>query len=104
VLGVSSPKRISAFADVPTIAEAGLPGFRCDAWGAIFAPAKTPRTIINRLNRAFTTALASPDITHKMHDLGVEPAPTMPAELDKFIVIELATIAKLAQLAGINPQ
>jgi tripartite-type tricarboxylate transporter receptor subunit TctC len=103
-LGVSSPKRVSALADVPTIAEGGLQGFRFDSWGAMFAPGKTPRAIINKLNRAFTRALTLPDIENKMHDLGAEPAPTTPTELDKFIVMELATIAKLAQLAGIKPQ
>jgi len=103
-LGVSSPARVSVFADVPTIAEAGLPGFRFDSWGAIFAPAKTPRAIINKLNREFTKALALTDVENKMRDLGADPAPTTPAELDKFIVRELATIAKLAQLAGIKPQ
>lgn len=103
-LGVSSPQRVSVLADVPTIAEAGLPGFRFDSWGAMFAPAKTPRAIINKLNREFTRALALPDIENRMRDLGTEPAPTTPAALDKFIVTELAAIAKLAQLAGIKPQ
>ncbi len=103
-LGVSSPKRVSVLADVPALAEAGLPDFRFDSWGAIFAPAKTPRAIINQLNREFTRALALPDIENRMRDLGADPAPTTPAELDKFIVRELATIAKLAQLAGIKPE
>lgn len=103
-LGVSSPRRVGALADVPTIAEAGLPGFRFDAWGAMFAPAKTPRAIIDKLNHEFRRTLALPDIENKMRDLGAEPAPTTPGELDKFIVNELATIAKLAQLAGIMPQ
>jgi tripartite-type tricarboxylate transporter receptor subunit TctC len=103
-LGVSSPQRVSVLAEVPTIAEAGLPGFRVDSWGAMFAPAKTPRVIIDKLNREVRRALALPDIANRMRDLGAEPAPTTPAELDKFIVNELATIAKLAQLAGIKPQ
>lgn len=103
-LGVSSTKRVSVLADIPTIAEAGLPGFRVDSWGAMFAPAKTPRAIVNKLNHEFKRVLALPDIENRMRDLGAEPAPTTPAELDKFIVEELATIAKLAQLAGIKPQ
>ena len=70
----------------------------------MFAPAKTPRAIIDKLNHGFRNALALPEIGNKMRDLGAEPAPTTPAELDKFIVKELATIAKLAQLAGIKPQ
>jgi tripartite-type tricarboxylate transporter receptor subunit TctC len=103
-LGVSSPKRVSVLADVPTIAEAGLPGFRFDSWGAIFVPAKTPRVIVNKLNREITTALRLPDIEKRMRALGAEPAPTTPAELDKFVIQELATIQKLANLAGIKPE
>jgi len=103
-LGVSSAKRVSVLADVPTIAESGLSGFRFDSWGAIFAPAKTPRAIISKLNREMTGALGQPDIQKQMRALGAEPAPTTPAELDKFIVEELATIAKLATMAGITPQ
>ena len=103
-LGVSSPQRVSVLAEVPTIAEAGLPRFRVDSWGAMFAPAKTPRAIIDKLNREVRRAIALPEIETRMRDLGAEPAPTTPAELDKFIVDELATIAKLAQLAGIKPQ
>jgi tripartite-type tricarboxylate transporter receptor subunit TctC len=103
-LGVSSPKRVAVLADVPTIAESGLPGFRFDSWGAIFAPAKTPRAIVNKLNRGITGALGHPDIQKQMRAFGVEPAPTAPAELDKFVIGEIAMIAKLAKAAGITPQ
>lgn len=103
-LGVSSPQRVSVLADVPTLAEAGLSNFRFDSWGAMFAPAKTPQAIVDKLNREVTRALTLPDIANKMRDLGAEPAPGKPAELDQFILRELATIAKLAQLAGIRPQ
>ncbi len=103
-LGVSSVKRVSVLPDVPTIAESGLAGFRWDSWGAIFAPVKTPRAIINKLNREMTGALGQPDIQKQMRALGAEPAPTTPAELDKFVVEELATVAKLAKMADITPQ
>ncbi|OGA56449.1 MAG: hypothetical protein A3F74_26450 [Betaproteobacteria bacterium RIFCSPLOWO2_12_FULL_62_58] len=103
-LGVSSAKRVSVLADVPAIAESGLPGFRFDSWGAIFAPAKTPRAIVNKLNREITNVLRLPDIQKQMRALGAEPAPTTPAELDKFVVKEIATVAKLATMAGITPQ
>jgi tripartite-type tricarboxylate transporter receptor subunit TctC len=104
VLGVSSPKRISVLAEVPTIAEGGLPGFRVDSWGAIFAPGKTPRAIINKLNQAITGALRLPDIEKRMLALGAEPAPTTPAEIDKIVAREIAVIQKLAKLAGIRPE
>ena len=103
-LGVSSPKRVSVLPDVPTLAESGLPGFRWDSWGAIFAPSKTPRALVNRLNRAITDALRLPDVQKQMRALGAEPAPTTPEELDKFVVNELAVVAKLAKAAGITPQ
>jgi tripartite-type tricarboxylate transporter receptor subunit TctC len=103
-LGISSPKRASVLPDVPTIAEAGLPGFRWDSWGAIFAPAKAPRPIINRLNREVTAALGHSDVQKQMRALGAEPAPTTPAELDRFVANELAVVAKLAKTAGITPQ
>ena len=103
-LGISSPKRVSVLPDVPTLAESGLPGFRWDSWGALFAPAKTPRAVINRLNREITAALATPDVQKQMRALGAEPAPMAPAELDKFVADELAVVAKLAKAADIAPQ
>ncbi len=103
-LGITSPRRSSVFPDIPTIAEAGLPGFRWDSWGAIFAPAKTPRAIVNKLNREMTTALNQPDVQKTMRNLGVDPAPTTPTELDKFVVQDLAMVARLAKLAGIQPE
>lgn len=103
-LGVSSPKRIGVLSDVPTIAEGGLASFRFDSWGAIFAPGKTPRAIINKLNHAITGALRLPDTEKRMQALGADPAPTTPAELDQFVVRELAVIRKLSKLADIQPE
>lgn len=103
-LGISSPKRAAIYPDIPTIAEAGLPGFRVDSWGAMFAPAKTPRAIINRLNREITAILGQPDIGKRMRALGAEPAPSMPAEVDKIAAAEHAIVMKLAKAAGLSPQ
>jgi len=89
---------------LPTIAEAGLKDFRWDSWGAIFAPAKTPRAVIDKLNREMTTALRHPEVQKTMRNLGAEPSPTTPAELDKFVVQDLAMVANLAKLAGIQPE
>ncbi len=103
-LGVTSPNRSNIFPEIPTIAEAGLKDFRWDSWGAIFAPAKTPRAVIDKLNREMTNALRHPEVQKTMRNLGVEPAPTTPAELDRFIVQDLAMVAKLAKLAGIQQE
>jgi tripartite-type tricarboxylate transporter receptor subunit TctC len=103
-LGVSSSRRVGVLPDVPTIAESGLPGFRWDSWGAIFAPSRTPRAIINRLNREITAALRQPDVVKRMRALGAEPAPTTPAELDQFVVKDLAMVQRIATIAGIKPE
>ena len=103
-LGVTSPARLAFTPDIPTIAEAGFAGFRWDSWGAMFAPAKTPRAIVNRLNRDIVSILNQPDIQKRMRTLGAEPAPTTPAELDKHVAQELAMVFKLAKAAGLEPQ
>ena len=103
-LGISSPKRASVFPDIPTIAEAGLKDFRWDSWGGMFAPVKAPRAVIDRLNREVTAALRHPDVAKSMRSLGAEPAPTTPAELDKFVVRDVATVQRIAKLAGLKPE
>lgn len=103
-LGVSADKRVRAHPDIPTLAEAGLPGFRVDSWSGMLAPARTPRAIIDKLNREVAQALALPDITQRLGVLGAEPAPMTPAAFDRLIVEEIAVAAKLAQQAGIRPE
>jgi len=103
-LGVTSLKRVSIQPDIPTIAESGLPGFSWDSWGGILAPAKTPRSIISKLNREIVRALGLSDIQKRMRALGAEPAPGTPEAFDQFIRKELATIAMVAKKAGIKPQ
>ena len=104
VLGVSSIKRLSIYPDIPTIAEAGLDGFQWDSWGAIFAPARTPRAVVDKLNHEITTALRRPDVQKSMRALGAEPTPSTPAELDKIVAREYAMVRKVAKSAGIEPQ
>ena len=103
-LGVSSKQRSSIYPDIPTIAESGLPGFEWDSWGGLLAPAKTPRSIINKLNREVTRILLLPDVEQRLRALGAEPVPTTPAQLDKFIAEQVRVIAQLAKKAGIEPQ
>lgn len=103
-LGTTSAKRVSLYAEIPTLAEAGLPGFVFDSWGSLLAPAKTPRAIIRRLNAVVTAALGSPEIGQRMRALGAEPAPTTPEALDQRIAKELVEIAAIAKSAGIKPQ
>ncbi len=103
-LGITSLKRAAVFPDIPTLDESGLKGFRWDSWGGMYAPAKTPRAMIERLNREVTAALRQPDVAKTMRSLGAEPAPTTPAELDKFVADDLIKVQKIAKLAGLKPE
>ncbi len=103
-LGISSRERNRAYPDIPTIAESGLSGFRWDSWAALLAPAKTPRPIVNKLNREVTRALNLPDVQQRLLALGVEPMPTTPAQLDKFLAEQVAVAAEVARQAGIKPE
>jgi tripartite-type tricarboxylate transporter receptor subunit TctC len=103
-LAVSTPKRTRMNPEIPTIAESGLPGFRYDSWNALFARAKTPRAVIDKLNREAGRALKLPDVEQRLHAIGIEPVTTTPAELDKFVAQELKQAVALAQKAGIKPE
>lgn len=103
-IAVSSEQRTRMNPEIPTIAESGLPGFRYDSWGALFAPAKTPRVVIDKLNRAVAGALKHPEVVQRLHAIGIEPVPSTPAQLDKFVGEQLKVAADLAQRAGLKPE
>lgn len=103
-LAVTTLQRTRMNPDIPTIAESGLPGFRYDSWNALFAPAKTPRAIVDKLNREVARALKLPDVEQRMHAIGIEPVATTPAQLDQFVAAQLKQARALAQKAGIKPE
>jgi tripartite-type tricarboxylate transporter receptor subunit TctC len=103
-LGVTGSKRTRAYPDVPTIAEAGLPGFRWETWVGMLAPAKTPRAIVEKLNREITAILRMPDVESRFVEMGAEPAPSTPAEFDRLVASEITRVGALARRAGITPQ
>jgi tripartite-type tricarboxylate transporter receptor subunit TctC len=103
-LGVSTPARVRVQPDIPTIAESGVPGFRWESWSGLLAPAKTPRPVIDKLNREITRVLRLPDVQQRLTAIGLEPVPTTPAEFDKLIAEQLVVVAKLAKTAGIQAQ
>jgi tripartite-type tricarboxylate transporter receptor subunit TctC len=103
-IAVSTERRSAAFPELPTVAEAGVPGFSYDSWGALFAPAKTPRAVVARLNREVTRILALEEVRGKLNALGAETVPSSPAELDRFLAEQVATMAALAKKAGIQPE
>ena len=103
-LAVSAAKRVAVYADVPTLAESGLPGFKWDSWSGILAPAKTPRAIIDKLNREITRIMLLPDIQQRTFALGGEPSPGTPEAFDRLIAEQVAITIKLARAADIKPE
>ena len=100
VLAVSTSKRSALFPDVPTVAEAGLPGFDYDQWYGLLASAKTPRPRVNTINKEVVRILNLPDIRERMLTQGATPAPTTPEEFDAFIRSEVKRFAKVLIAAG----
>jgi len=98
-LAVSTAKRSSALPDVPTVSEAGLPGFVFDFWVGLLAPAKTPRAIVNKLNAEVRKVMAQPEVIDKMAKLGAEPMPMTPERFDAYIKEEFATLGTIMKAA-----
>ncbi|MEY4645213.1 MAG: hypothetical protein RLZZ596_2044 [Pseudomonadota bacterium] len=101
-LAVSTLKRSTAFPDIPTAQEAGIPDFEVDSWYAMFVPAKTPKPIIDKLNRAINTVLADPAVREKLLAQGSEGVGGTPEALGKIVDAEIPKWTKLAKDANIN--
>jgi tripartite-type tricarboxylate transporter receptor subunit TctC len=99
-LAVSTAKRSSILPDVPTVAEAGVPGFVFDFWIGMLAPAKTPRDIVNKLNQEVTKALAMPDVKERMAKLGAESMNMSPEQFDAYIKEEYTTLGAVMKGAA----
>jgi len=101
-LAVTSAKRSSAVPEVPTFAEAGLPGFVAENWWGVFVPAATPKTIADKLNADLAKAMGSTDIRQKFEEMGVEALSGTPEALRDFVRSESEKWGKLVQEAGIR--
>lgn len=102
-LGVMSPKRSPTLPQVPTMAEAGIADLNLSAWIGFLAPAKTPRPIIDLLNRATVTAFDA-ELRAKLAETGMEAATSTPEELQQLIARDIKLHAELVKAAGIAPQ
>ena len=103
-LGVSSLTRIAAAPDIPTIAEAGVPGFEASQWYGVMAPAGVPRPIIDRLNAEVRKALASKEIVDALLRDGAEPWATSPEEFRDYVAHEIPRWAEVVAKAHIQPE
>jgi tripartite-type tricarboxylate transporter receptor subunit TctC len=98
-LAVSTAKRSGAMPDVPTVAEAGLPGFVFDFWIGLLAPAKTPRAVVNKLNAEVAKILEQPAVKERMAKLGAESMPMKPEQFDAYIKEEFVTLGAVMKAA-----
>jgi len=103
-LAVGSAKRSGALPDIPTTAEAGVPGSEFNFWIGMMVPGKTPRDIVNRLQLEVEKALASPDVKERFTRLGAEAWSMKPEQFDAYLKDEIDSNAKLVKNAGLQPQ
>jgi tripartite-type tricarboxylate transporter receptor subunit TctC len=104
VLGVSGSKRLSAMPNVPTVAEAGLPGYDSTLWYGLWAPAGTPKAVVEKISKDVAGALAAPDVRAQLVKLSAEAMNMTSREFARFVQAEAQGVARTVKLAGIKPQ
>ena len=104
VLATTSPAGARFLPGIPSLAQAGLPGYEGDDWFGVFAPAGTPLAIRERLSKEMARILALPDVREKLTTLGAEPKTSAPAQFEAFSRDYIARTRKLADAIGIKPQ
>ena len=102
-LGVSPAARSPALPDVPTIAEAGVPGFEFDTWYGLFAPGATPRALIAQISSDVRKVLNEKDVQERFATRGAVPKPSTPEQFDAFVRAETDKLGKIIRAAGIKP-
>ncbi len=104
-LGVTTATRAAAMPDVPTLAEAGITGYRWDPWFGVLVPARTQRPIVRKLNDEIRRILILPDVKERWTAMGAEVMPPISLEeMDRYLAVQTALVAKLAKAANIKPE
>lgn len=104
MLATSGARRVATLPDVPTLAEAGVPGYDATSWQGLLVPAGTPSAIVERLHKEIDAALRSPEMRERLVAEGSEAVPMQPQAFGKFIVAEIAKWAKVVKDAGLKPE
>jgi tripartite-type tricarboxylate transporter receptor subunit TctC len=99
-LAVTTDRRLSYLPDVPTIAESGFPDYEMNSWQAAFAPAGTPKDVVNKINGEVVRMLQSPDVRERMAREGADPVGSTPEAFTKRLASEMAKWAKVAKATG----
>src|SRR5216684_643041 len=103
-LGVTFDHRFAGLPEVPTIADAGVPGYEASAWNGVAAPARTPRAVIERLNKEINAAVTIPEVRQRLQDLGVDARASSPEALRELLVSETAKWKAVVERAKIEKQ
>ncbi len=101
-LAITTPRRSKLVPDLPTVAESGLPGYAVDAWFGLFAPAKTPDTVVSRLNAETVAVMSLPDVRASLAKQGAEPLTSTPADFARYVRSELAKWTKVVHQSRIS--
>lgn len=103
-LAVTSAQRAASLPEIPTIAEAGVPGYAYDSWFAIFAPARTPAAIVDKLNREIVRIVRLSDVRERFVAMGVDPLGTSPQELGTHVKSEIARFTRIVRERNIHAE
>jgi tripartite-type tricarboxylate transporter receptor subunit TctC len=103
-LAVTFDRRFAGLPDIPTLAESGVPGYEASAWNGVAAPLKTPKAIVDRLNREINAAVAAPEVKQRLQELGVDARGSTPEALHALLVSETAKWKKVVEAAKIPKQ
>lgn len=103
-LAIATPQRSTLAPEMPTLGEAGLPGFTSDSWFGIAAPAKTPTAAVRKMQAQVADILRRPDVKSRLHTAGVEPSGNTPEQFGTFLQEQMAKYAAIIKAAGIKPE
>lgn len=103
-IGVTGPKRSALLPNVPSLQEAGVPGYSFETWFMVFAPANTPKPVIDKLNAALNKAISAPELKDKLVRDGFDPVPSTPAQAQVRLSQELGSWNKLIRERGISAE
>lgn len=103
VLGVGDPQRTALLPDVPTIADAGVPGYEVNAWVGLLAPTKTPMEVVARVNREVNEILLEADVIKRLQAMGSRPLPMSPEQFSTLIRSDIEKFANIIRSAGVKP-
>src|SRR5438105_12749385 len=104
VLAVTSPERSSLLPEVPTIAESGVPGFEFTFWNGLWAPARTPPAVVEKIAHDLAQIVATPDMRERLTRLGAEPMAMTSAEFARFVRTEVEIAERIVRSSGIKAQ